>query len=148
MPRAVRATGVHPQLVLANDVAAAARALIAERTDEQDGSVAVLTTVTQQAALRETLAAATSGRALAEDLRVLDVRTAKGLEFDHVIVVDPDAIVAESSAGWQHLYIAVTRATRQLTVVAREQTTMPAVDLMTVTRWEESSPRSVPTVER
>lgn len=138
MPRAVRATGVHPQLVLASDVTAATRALIDGRADAEDGSVAVLTTVAQQAALRQALVAAPSGRALAESLRVLDVRTAKGLEFDHVIVVDPDAIVAESSAGWQHLYIAVTRATRQLTVVAREPTTMPAVDLMAVTRWEES----------
>ena len=48
---------------------------------------------------------------------VIDPRLAKGLEFDHVIVVDPNAW-ADSSPEGQHLkYIAFTRATRTLTVV-------------------------------
>lgn len=41
----------------------------------------------------------------------------KGLEFDHVIVVDPAGIIGESPQGWQDLYVAVTRATQTLTVV-------------------------------
>ena len=40
----------------------------------------------------------------------------KGLEFDHVIVVDPRKIVEASPQGWQDLYVAVTRATQSLTV--------------------------------
>lgn len=41
----------------------------------------------------------------------------KGLEFDHVVVVEPDKIIEASPQGWQDLYVAVTRATQTLTVV-------------------------------
>ncbi|GAB2497150.1 Helicase IV [Corynebacterium atrinae] len=46
-----------------------------------------------------------------------NVASIKGLEFDHVIVEDPAAIVAQSPQGWQDLYVAVTRATQTLTVI-------------------------------
>ena len=39
----------------------------------------------------------------------------KGLEFDAVVVIDPVAIEAEH--GWRQLYVALTRATRQLGIV-------------------------------
>ena len=48
---------------------------------------------------------------------VLTVRQAKGLEFDAVVVVDPDGIVAESPRGANDLYVALTRATQRLTVL-------------------------------
>ncbi|MER6951217.1 ATP-binding domain-containing protein [Nonomuraea sp. NPDC000554] len=48
---------------------------------------------------------------------VLTVTQAKGLEFDAVVVVDPSAILGQSPRGVQDLYVAVTRATRRLTVV-------------------------------
>lgn len=41
----------------------------------------------------------------------------KGLEFDHVIVVDPQGIMEESPQGMQDLYVAITRATQSLTIV-------------------------------
>jgi hypothetical protein len=41
----------------------------------------------------------------------------KGLEFDAVVVVDPESIVGESDWGIRYLYIALTRTTRHLTVV-------------------------------
>jgi DNA helicase IV len=44
-------------------------------------------------------------------------REAKGLEFEAVIVVEPEAIVAEDQRGHRMLYIAFTRATRTLDVV-------------------------------
>ncbi|KAB8189070.1 AAA family ATPase [Nonomuraea phyllanthi] len=47
----------------------------------------------------------------------LTVTQAKGLEFDAVVVVDPAGILAQSPMGGQDLYVAVTRATRRLTVV-------------------------------
>ncbi|WP_083985458.1 HelD family protein [Corynebacterium testudinoris] len=46
-----------------------------------------------------------------------NVTEVKGLEFDHVIVEDPAAIVAQSPQGWQDLYVAITRATQTLTIV-------------------------------
>ncbi|MGW4800814.1 HelD family protein [Nonomuraea sp. NPDC004297] len=48
---------------------------------------------------------------------VLTVGQAKGLEFDAVVVVDPAGIIGQSPMGGQDLYVAVTRATRRLTVV-------------------------------
>ncbi|MDP9800264.1 DNA helicase IV [Arcanobacterium wilhelmae] len=48
---------------------------------------------------------------------VMSAREAKGLEFDAVIVVEPSAILAD---GPGDLYVALTRATQHLTVVASE----------------------------
>ena len=42
---------------------------------------------------------------------------AKGLEFDDVIVVEPSALVASDQRGLRLLYVTLTRATQQLTVV-------------------------------
>ncbi|WP_018296336.1 HelD family protein [Corynebacterium lubricantis] len=46
-----------------------------------------------------------------------NVSEVKGLEFDHVVVVEPAEIVGASPQGWQDLYVAVTRATQTLTVI-------------------------------
>ena len=56
---------------------------------------------------------------LAPAVRVLDAREAKGLEFDHVVLAEPAAIVGEVEGvqGLRHLYVALTRATKTLTVV-------------------------------
>ena len=49
---------------------------------------------------------------------VLTARTAKGLEFDHVVVVEPAAIVEEGGEqGLRELYVALTRPTRTLVIV-------------------------------
>src|SRR5437868_11624936 len=49
---------------------------------------------------------------------VLTPREAKGLEFDHVIVVEPALIVEEGGeSGLRELYVALTRPTRTLIVV-------------------------------
>ena len=47
---------------------------------------------------------------------LLTPRQAKGLEFDHVIVVEP-ALVAEHEQGLRELYVALTRPTKTLVVV-------------------------------
>lgn len=47
---------------------------------------------------------------------VLDVAQAKGIEFDNIVVIDPLAIEVES--GKSGLYVALTRATRSLVVLA------------------------------
>src|SRR6185312_8119024 len=41
----------------------------------------------------------------------------KGLEFDAVLVVDPDRILAEGPRGAAELYVALTRATQRLGVL-------------------------------
>jgi DNA helicase IV len=53
----------------------------------------------------------------ANPLMLLEVRAAKGLEFDVVIVVDPQAILDASARGANDLYVALTRATTRVVVV-------------------------------
>jgi len=44
----------------------------------------------------------------------------KGLEFDAVLVVDPDRILADGPRGAAELYVALTRATQRLGVLHRD----------------------------
>ena len=51
-----------------------------------------------------------------DGIPLLSPRRAKGLEFDHVVVVEP-ALIAEGETGRRELYVALTRPTRTLVVV-------------------------------
>ncbi|MGP7998729.1 MAG: HelD family protein [Streptosporangiaceae bacterium] len=53
-------------------------------------------------------------------LLLVPVTLAKGLEFDHVIVVEPARIVAAEARGLHRLYVALTRAVSRLTVLHTE----------------------------
>jgi DNA helicase IV len=53
---------------------------------------------------------------LYEGIPLLTPRQSKGLEFDHVIVVEP-ALIAERPQGLRELYVALTRPTKTLVVV-------------------------------
>ncbi|MEV6050838.1 UvrD-helicase domain-containing protein [Streptomyces sp. NPDC052107] len=70
--------------------------------------------VPQAASWKETIGAAVGVHA---SVRVLTADEAKGLEFDHVVVVEPAAIAADDVAGPRRLYVALTRCTQSLTVV-------------------------------
>ncbi len=61
--------------------------------------------------------ASASTRSWRSRVVVLTVAQAKGLEFDSVLVVDPERIVAESPRGHNDLYVALTRATQRLGVL-------------------------------
>ncbi len=56
-------------------------------------------------------------RAGPERVTVLPASLAKGLEYDHVVLVEPAAIVAAEERGLHRLYVALTRAVTSLTVV-------------------------------
>jgi DNA helicase IV len=87
------------------------------------GSIAVITTDQGVAVASAALAAAglphgvLDGEAEASQLTVVPVGLVKGLEFDHVIVLEPAAIVAAEARGLQRLYVALTRAVSKLTVL-------------------------------
>jgi DNA helicase IV len=51
---------------------------------------------------------------------LVPVTLAKGLEFDHVIVVEPGRIAAAEARGLHRLYVALTRAVSRLTVLHTE----------------------------
>jgi hypothetical protein len=53
---------------------------------------------------------------LERQVTVLTAQQAKGLEFDNVVVVEPVAIAGEDET-WAYVYIALTRATRSLSVL-------------------------------
>lgn len=54
---------------------------------------------------------------LTRDIAVITPQEAKGLEFDSVVVVDPDEIIRASVRGIGALYVAMTRATQRLYLV-------------------------------
>ena len=53
-------------------------------------------------------------------LTVVPVSVVKGLELDGVIVVEPAKIVAAQAHGLRALYVALTRSTKQLSVLHSE----------------------------
>ena len=60
---------------------------------------------------------ALGSESLMTEVTVLSAQEAKGLEFDSVVIVDPEGIVAESSRGASALYVSMTRSTQRLTLV-------------------------------
>ncbi|MBB5917766.1 DNA helicase IV [Nocardia transvalensis] len=108
-PRSVRESGHEPEAFRVTDdeaVATVARLVGAEA--ERPGITAVLAPHARVA----------DYAGLASDsVRVLTVSEAKGLEFDAVIMVEPQAVLDESPRGLNDLYVALTRATQRLSVV-------------------------------
>ena len=125
-PRSVRSAGVAPwslrvpRAALPAEVIAAVRL---EAAEAGEGRVGVLVPEALEPELGRHLVEAVPGAAVGEQPDLLNqvvlmtVRQAKGLEFDAVVVVEPDEIIAESPRGLSDLYVAVTRATRRLGVL-------------------------------
>jgi hypothetical protein len=63
--------------------------------------------------------AARGASGLTRPIAVLTGFEAKGLEFDAVVLADPEALAAESPRGAASLYVAMTRPTQRLTLVER-----------------------------
>jgi len=103
-------------------------ALAAECTDalSRPGSAAVIAADHQVPAIAKALTAANvphavlEGAAASEQITIVPVTLAKGLEFDHVIVIEPEHIAAAESRGLHRLYVALTRAVSRLTVLHAE----------------------------
>ncbi|MFE0377799.1 HelD family protein [Streptomyces inhibens] len=126
-PKAVRSTGLEPRFALAADGpregrsaddAALAEATVAEAKrllGEVDGTIGVVVAMNRRAQARRWLAP------LGERVVALGSLEAKGLEYDATVVVSPAEIADESPAGLRVLYVALTRATQQLTVLSAER---------------------------
>lgn len=118
--RAVRATGDVPRLVEADDPLGVSIAE-ARAAAGRGGSVAVIAPEPMRAAIAAELADLGALHDVPEVLdapiAVVDPTAAKGLEFDHVVVVEPDDLVEPGVPGLRLLYVTLSRATRTLTVV-------------------------------
>ncbi|RNL86798.1 HelD family protein [Halostreptopolyspora alba] len=92
----------------------------AELATVAEGRLAVITPAGRHAEVAGLLPQATAEvtpDVLDRPLAVLTPTQSKGLEFDAVVTVDPAGILATGPTGGHDLYVAITRATRRLTVV-------------------------------
>ncbi|MFC4021034.1 HelD family protein [Micromonospora sp. GCM10011542] len=96
-----------------------------------DGSVGVIAADDAVDGLRAALGAAGVATATADDVAaaarvtVVPATLVKGLEYDHVVVVEPAAIVAAEPRGLHRLYVVLTRAVSRLSVLHAEPLPVP-----------------------
>jgi DNA helicase IV len=109
-PESVRSTGVKPWHEEVPPADQAQYVSKVAREEVQHGQVGVITSRSRLELVQEAIG---SG----DDITVLTVAGAKGLEFDSVLVVDPDGILVESPRGLRDLYVALTRCTQRLGVI-------------------------------
>ena len=142
-PETVRTVGDEPRIVACGTAAARsgpagasrdlstlgetlAEVIEQERGEVGEGNVAVIVPDSLHEPVRVDLTARSvvfggPGRAgLEQQVTLVPVRLVKGLEVDAAVVVEPARIVAEECQGVRSLYVALTRATRRVTVVHAE----------------------------
>jgi DNA helicase IV len=120
--RSVRSTGEQPRFIatsseeLIEQTATHARAAL-----DRTGTLAVIAPAALHgliiASLADVGASSDASEALDAPVAVLEPAEAKGLEFDHVVVVEPADLVTANRAGLRLLYVTITRTTKTLTVV-------------------------------
>jgi DNA helicase IV len=122
LPKAVRTTGLVPEVrsvypdTLENSVQAAAKELL----DSVEGTVGVISAMDRVEEVGRWLAPQADER-----LKVVGSLDSKGLEYDAVVLVEPTELITESTTGRRVLYVALTRATQQLTVLASDPDWLP-----------------------
>ncbi|MCX6396848.1 MAG: AAA family ATPase [Propionibacteriales bacterium] len=123
LPNAVRSTGIDPRHVVAADLEGATRTALADLIGAVAGTVGIVVPVARRAEVTNWVAgwSETDGLTEGEDARVVVLTglDTKGLEFDGIVVVEPQEIETESPTGTATLYVVYTRATQQMVTVAR-----------------------------
>jgi DNA helicase IV len=119
LPTAVRSTGHEPQLLLPAEAApedptipAAMINIVRSLLVEVEGTVGVICPPSRRGELAAHFDQV--GLPGGERVVVITAQQAKGLEYDAVLVITPDDIVAESPGGVRALYVALTRPTQRL----------------------------------
>ncbi len=124
-PTAVRDSDVQPiveHIELADQGARVVEQAQALRAEIGEGTVAVIAAPSlcddiEKAFRNAGLSVENAYQSLESDYVVVSSDVMKGLEFDGVLLVEPSAIIEESNQGLKSLYVALTRATRRLTIV-------------------------------
>ncbi len=129
-PRSVRAAEEDPVMKrVGRDelVAATARAAREEAGFVPDGKVAVIAAEEMTGPIAEALGLTErhTPAVLDQQIAVINVDEARGLEFDSVVIAEPSAIV--SSYGFRGLYVALTRSTQRLVVLHSAELPEPLV---------------------
>ena len=118
LPQAVRTTGLEPDIRITDpgglegSVQAAAKELL----DAVEGTVGVICAMERVPEVSGWLLGQADER-----LKVVGSLDSKGLEYDGVVLVEPTELITESTTGRRVLYVALTRATQQLTVIASDR---------------------------
>lgn len=113
--------GEHPTVstVAEEDIGSVLNELITHTRKAHPGELIGVVTTAQRAATLDADINET-------DVTIIAVPDARGLEFDTVIIIDPDGIQSANEAGVRDLYVAQTRATKRLLTL--EVTTNTTVD--------------------
>jgi DNA helicase IV len=124
-PRSVRPGTAEPWAEVTGEDGLAARAAeVVEEWAAQEGTTAVVAPAGRVAELTAAVAARVDGVSSGPDADssrgpvVLTPTEAKGLEFDAVLVVDPQRVLDEGVRGHNDLYVALTRTTQRLGVLS------------------------------
>jgi DNA helicase IV len=122
LPDAVRSTGVEPEhrIVDAGKLAEAARDAAGELLGLVEGTVGVIVTPSLRSSVETAVAELSDPRTV-----VLSPLESKGLEYDAVVAVEPDRIVAETPGAVRALYVVLTRATQRLVTVGSTSRWLP-----------------------
>lgn len=117
LPNAVRRTGATPdhRWTDPSGYETSVVTAVADLLGAVEGTVGVITPTSRRAETAAWLGPIGDSR-----VQVVDGMHAKGMEYDGVVVVAPDEIATESSAGVRVLYVALTRATQRLVTVAAD----------------------------
>ncbi|HEY6933983.1 MAG TPA: UvrD-helicase domain-containing protein [Marmoricola sp.] len=127
LPEAVRSTGVEPEQLVVDELETSLRSELAAMVQAVEGTVGVVVPSARVAEVTGWLAAwpEVVGEFGRPDSRVavLTGLDTKGLEFDGILVVQPDEIERESPTGRATLYVVLTRATQRLVTLATGRAT-------------------------
>lgn len=119
LPHAVRSTGIAPDLrtVHRGELAEMLQQLVDRLADQVRGTIGVITPPSREFDIEQVLRGLELDAATRARLVCVTSLQAKGLEYDAVVVIAPDEIVAEHVGGTRILYVALTRPTQQLATV-------------------------------
>ena len=125
--RAVRHSDWPVEIAEASDLADEVVAtVLRDRAIDDRGTLAVIVSESLLATVYPALATEFGGEVgrgtvgLSRAIAVMTPQESKGLEFDAVVVVEPQRIVEEIARGAAALYVAMTRPTQRLHIVAAE----------------------------
>ncbi|HEX2313289.1 MAG TPA: AAA family ATPase [Thermomonospora sp.] len=120
--RAVRSSGDEPVIttVPRDRLLTAAGEALDTLLTQVEGTIGVIVPLADATWDASATAVLAAGRP--ERVQVLDVLDAKGLEFDAALILAPEIVAAQSPRGLRVLYVALSRATRRLTVLTSDPT--------------------------